>query len=404
MAEADVLLDLTEPGFRADPYPALAAVRELGPLPVHEGLGVRLAASYADAFEVLRSRDLGRTYTLRVPRSDRPAGEWDTFNALHEHALLEVEPPTHTRLRRLVASAFGRGHVERLRPRVRELVVDLLDACATTLAAEGSVDLVGGYAEPLPVLVVAELLGWPAADRHLLRPWSQAIVAMYELDPTPEAEVAAQEAADAFASYVADLARRRSRRPTDDLVSDLVAVRDAGDRLSEAELVATVVLLLNAGHEASVNGFGNGLVSWLDAGSPDAEVEPLVEEMLRHDAPLQLFERTVLRPCTIAGVDLEPGARVAALLGAANRDPARFDRPEVFDPVRSRQAHLSFGAGIHFCVGAPLARLELQVAVRALLQRWPRLELVSATRRPTFVLRGWSEVRVRPEPEPGNAP
>ena len=264
-------------------------------------------------------------------------------------------------------------------------------------SVEGSFDLVEGYAEPLPVLVVAELLGWPAEDRHLLRPWSQAIVAMYELDPTPEAEAAAREAADGFAAYVAELARARSRRPTDDLVSDLVAVRDAGDRLSEAELVATVVLLLNAGHEASVNGFGNGLVSWLAAGAPDADVEPLVEEMLRHDAPLQLFERTVLRPCTIAGVDLAPGERVAALLGAANRDPARFDRPEVFDPTRTTP-HLSFGAGLHVCVGAPLARVELQVALGALRQRWPRLELVSATRRPTFVLRGWSELRLRPAP------
>ena len=396
MAEADVLLDLTDPGFRADPYPALAAVRELGPLPPHAGLGARLAASYDVVQDVLRSRDLGRTYTLRAPRPGRPPGEWAAFNALHEHALREVEPPTHTRLRRLVASAFGRGHVERLRPRVAELAADLLNGSAETLAAEGSFDVVDTLAEPLPVLVVAELLGWPAVDRHLLRPWSQAIVAMYELDPTPEAEAAARTAAEEFAGYVAELARARSRHPADDLVSDLVAVRDAGDRLSEAELVATVVLLLNAGHEASVNGFGNGLVSWLDAGSPEAEVEPLVEEMLRHDAPLQLFERTVVRPCTIAGVDLQPGERVAALLGAANRDPVRFVRPDVFDPTRTTP-HLSFGAGIHFCVGAPLARLELQVAVTALLERWPRLELVAAVRRPTFVLRGWSEVRVRPK-------
>lgn len=395
MVQADGLLDLADPGFRDDPYPALAAVRDLGPLPYDDRLGVRLAASYADATEVLRSRDLGRTYTLRVPRPGRPAGEWDTFNALHEHALLEVEAPTHPRLRRLVASAFARGHVERLRPWVAELADGLLDACAARLADEGSVDLVAGYAEPLPVLVVAELLGWPAADRHLLRPWSQAIVAMYELDPTPEAEAAARAAADAFAAYVVELARERSVRPADDLVSDLVAVRDAGDRLSEAELVATVVLLLNAGHEASVNGLGNGLVSWLAAGSPAAPVEPLVEEMLRHDAPLQLFERTVGRPCTVAGVDLEPGERVAALLGAANRDPARFERPDVFDPRRTAP-HLSFGAGVHFCLGAPLARLELQVSLGALLRRWPALDLVSATRRPTFVLRGWSEVRVRP--------
>jgi len=387
---------LDDPAFLDDPYPTLATIRDLGPLPHDDRLGVRLAASYAAAAEVLRSRDLGRTYTTRVPRPGEPAGEWDTFNALHEHALLEVEPPTHTRLRRLVTSAFARGHVERLRPRVEELAAELLDGCAVVLEREGSVDVVGGLAEPLPVLVVAELLGWPAADRHLLRPWSQAIVAMYELDPTPAAEAAARRAAGEFAGYVAELARERSRHPGDDLVTDLVAVRDAGDRLSEAELVATVVLLLNAGHEASVNGLGNGLVSWLGAGSPAAEVAPLVEEMLRHDAPLQLFERTALRRCTVAGVDLAPGERVAALLGAANRDPARFARPEAFDPTRTAP-HLSFGAGLHFCVGAPLARLELQVAVAALLRRWPRLELVAAVRRPTFVLRGWSEVRVRPD-------
>ena len=386
---------LGDPAFLADPYQGLAAIRALGPLPVDDRLGVRLAATYADAGEVLRSRDLGRTYTLRLPRPGRPPAEWDTFNALHEHALLEVEPPNHTRLRRLVARAFSRGHVERLRPRVEALAAELVDGCADMLAADGSFDVVGAFAEPLPVLVIAELLGWPAADRHLLRPWSQAVVAMYELDPTPEAEASAREAADAFAAYVAELARERSQHPGDDLVSDLVAVRDAGDRLSEPELVATVVLLLNAGHEASVNGFGNGLVSWLAAGSPPAEVEPLVEEMLRHDAPLQLFERTVVRRCTVAGVDLEPGERVAALLGAANRDPARFAAPDVFDPTRT-ESHLSFGAGIHFCLGAPLARLELQVALTALLRRWPRLELVSAARRPTFVLRGWSEVRVSP--------
>ncbi|HEY0238735.1 MAG TPA: cytochrome P450 [Friedmanniella sp.] len=388
---------LDDPTFVDDPYPRLAGLRDLGPLPYDDHLGVRLAASYAEAGEVLRSRDLGRTYTLRLPRPGVAASGWDTFNALHEHALLEVEPPTHTRLRRLVARAFGRGHVERLRPRVEELAVELLEECAGTLERDGSVDVLGGFAEPLPVLVIAELLGWPAADRHLLRPWSQAITAMYELDPSPEAEAVARRAADAFAAYVAELARERARRPGDDLVSDLVAVRDAGDRLSEAELVATVVLLLNAGHEASVNGFGNGLVSWLAAGSPTAEVEPLVEEMLRHDAPLQLFERTAVRDCTIAGVDLAPGERVAALLGAANRDPARFAAPDVFDPSRT-ESHLSFGAGIHFCLGAPLARLELQAAVTALLARWPSLELVSTVRRPTFVLRGWSEVRVRPAP------
>ncbi len=387
---------LADPAFLADPYPGLAAIRELGPLPRDESLDVRLAAGWSEVGEVLRSRDLGRTYTPRGAGPGPGPTEWDAFDRLHLDALLEVEPPTHTRLRRLVAAAFGRGHVERLRPRVRALATGLLDDCADVLASDGSFDVVAGYAEPLPVLVIAELLGWPAADVHLLRPWSQAIVAMYELDPSPVARAAAQRAAVEFTGYVAELAADRARHPGDDLISDLVAVRDAGDRLSQDELVATVVLLLNAGHEASVNGLGNGLVGWLASGSPAAPTEALVEEMLRFDAPLQLFERTAERDCVVAGVELVAGERVAALLGAANRDPGRFGDPDVFDPGRKPAGHLAFGAGIHFCLGAPLARLELQTAVATLLERWPGFDRVDAVRRESFVLRGWSSLHLRP--------
>ena len=397
-------LDLTDPAVVADPYPAFAAARERTPVGWHEGLGLVVALSHQGCDAVLRDRRLGRVFTPREPRAD-----WDTFNWLHADSILDSEPPKHTRLRRLVAQAFGRGHVERLRPRVTELAGALLDECADTLAATGGFDVLADYAEPLPVLVIAELLGWPEADRHLLRPWSQAIVKMYELDRTPAAEAAAQRAGTEFAAYVVELAAARRADPRDDLVSHLVQVRDGSDRLDEHELVATVVLLLNAGHEASVNGFGNGLVSLLDApdqldlvrcNASDGELIALtVEEMLRHDSPLQLFERTATSDVEVATssglVRLSAGQKVAALLGAANRDPAVFADPDRFVADRSPNPHLAFGSGIHFCLGAPLARLELQASLPLLLQRFPHLALAGPpVRRPTFVLRGYQTLPV----------
>jgi cytochrome P450 len=226
---------------------------------------------------------------------------------------------------------------------------------------------------------------------------------MYEVDRTPEQEAQARVAAGEFAAYVEELAAERAGRPGEDLLTDLVQARDGSDRLSAHELVATAVLLLNAGHEASVNGFGNGLHSWLTA--PDhpevdvadpAAVARLVEEFLRHDSPLHLFERTATEPTQVSGVTLEPGTKVAALLGAANRDPAVFDDPDRFDPTRDPNPHLAFGVGIHFCIGAPLARLELEISLRTLLGRYPRLEVVEAVRRPTFVLRGFERLVVSP--------
>lgn len=359
----------------------------------HQALGAHLATTHAACSQVLRSRDFGRTFTPR-----EPAEPWTAFNALHVDALLENEPPRHTRLRRLVASAFSRGHVARLEPRIVALAEQLLTDCERALDTDGAVDVMAHFAEPLPVLVIAELLGWPAEDRHRLRPWSQAIVRMYEVDRTPADEAAAQQASGEFAEAVDALAAERARRPAGDLLGDLVAVREDGDRLTPGELVATVVLLLNAGHEASVNGFGNGLASLLASGRSVAleGTGALVEEMLRHDAPLQLFERTATVDTEVEGVRVRSGERVAALLGAANRDPAVFDQPDEFRPDRRPNAQLSFGAGIHFCVGAPLARLELATSIRVLLRRWPRLEVVDAIRRPTFVLRGYEALRITP--------
>jgi cytochrome P450 len=395
--DAASLLDLGDPSVVADPYPHLARLRSEAPLAWHSGLGVWLATGHAECSAVLRDRRLGRIFAPRTPEAD-----WETFNWLHADSILDSEPPKHTRLRRLVAGAFGRGHVQRLAPRIEELAAGLLRDLP-----ERDFDIIEGYAEPLPVLVIAELLGVPEADRHHLRPWSQAIVKMYEVGRTPEQEAEARIAAREFAAYVDDLAADRARHPGTDLLTDLVQARDGSDRLSAHELVATAVLLLNAGHEASVNGFGNGLHSWLTAPeqpevdlADDAALAALVEEFLRHDSPLHLFERTATETADVAGVQLEPGTKVAALLGAANRDPAVFEAPDRFEPTRDPNPHLAFGLGIHFCIGAPLARLELAISLRTLMARYPALEVVEAVRRPTFVLRGFERLVVTPVSPP----
>ena len=385
-------LDLTDPEVIRDPYPHLAALREHAPFVWHEGLQAHVASGHAEVSAALRHRGLGRIFRPREPEED-----WETFNWLHADSILDSEPPKHTRLRRLVAGAFNRGHVARLEPRIREIADQLIDE-----AGEGAFDLIEAVAEPLPVTVIAELLDWPESDRHLLRPWSQAIVKMYEVDPSEEERAEARQASADFAAYADELADHRARHPGTDLLTDLVQARDSGDRLSRHELVATVVLLLNAGHEASVNGLGNGIHSWLHAGAPDVAVHddaalaPFVEELLRHDSPLHLFERTATDDIEVAGRAVAKGEKVIVLLGAANRDPSVFAEPDVFDPRRDPNPHLAFGLGIHFCIGAPLARLELQQSVRALLTRHARLEIVEAVRRPTFVLRGFERLVLSP--------
>ena len=380
-------IDLGSADLVADPYPVFAAEREQGDVARHAESGLWLTFSHAAAGAVLRDRRLGRIW-----RDHEPAAYLEPFNLLHRNQMMENEPPDHTRLRRLVAGAFARGHVERLRPRVQELAAALLDE----VDPEGF-DVIGQYAEPLPVLVIAELLGVPPAYVPELRHWSQAIVRMYEPTRTDAVVDAAVLAAADFAQLVRELAEDRASRPQDDLLTDLVAARDQGERLSPDEVVASAVLLLNAGHEASVNVFGNGLVAMLTRGALPApgEEAACVEEMLRFDSALQLFERTAKTDLTVAGMDLAAGDKVAVLLGAANRDPAVFDQPDVFDPRRDPNPHLAFGAGLHFCLGAPLARMELVESLGLLLTRFPQLRLETDPKpRGTFVLRGFETVSV----------
>jgi cytochrome P450 len=386
-------LDFTDARFVDDPYPSFAALRSRAPMLWHEPTDQWLALTYELANAVLRDRRMGRLW-----HDKEPAERFEPFNRLHRNQMMENEPPDHTRLRSLVAKAFARGHIERLRPRVQEIADGLLDR----LPADGTFDVIADYAEPLPVAVIAELLGVPEEDRHLLRPWSGAIVKMYEYGRDADVEPAAVAASAAFDDYMRGLAAERRARPRDDLVSHLAAAEDGGNRLSADEVVASAILLLNAGHEASVNAFGNGIVALLHEPEQfarvcaDEELVPAaIEEMIRYDPPLQLFERTAMEDIDLGGTVVPAGGRVAALLGAANRDPEMFAEPDVFDVARRPNQHIGFGAGLHHCLGAPLARMELQISLPTLLRRKPGLALAGdPVRRPTFVLRGYASVPV----------
>ena len=393
------MIDFNDSAFIDDPYPALKKLREVGAPFWHEETSMFLAAGFKDASAVLRNRTLGRIFDPKTPES-----KWESFNWLHSDSILDSEPPKHTRLRSLVMKAFNPKKIEGLRPEIERITASLLDEAAKKHEAQGHFDLIADFAEPLPVKVIAHLLGFPEKDEHLLRPWSQAIVKMYEVSPSIADQEAAQLASDDFAAYVHELMLQRQTNPGTDLVSELAAVREEGENLYTHELIATCVLLLNAGHEASVNGFGNGMVAALEnktqmaklTADPDGLALTAVDEFLRFDAPLHLFERTATEDTVIGGVTIKKGQKIASLLGSANRDSAMFENPDELDLSRHPNPHIGFGAGIHFCIGAPLARVEMSVSLPALIKRFGNLELAEKPlRRQSFVLRGYDKVLVR---------
>jgi cytochrome P450 len=367
-------------------------LRREAPLAWHDDTGMWLVARHDDVDRLLRDRRLGRVFTPYEPRE-----RYDPWNLLNIHSLLELEPPDHTRLRRLVAHPFTPRRIAGLRGRIAELADGLLDA-----ADPDDVDLMADYADRLPVDVIAELLGVPEELRAPLRPWSNQIVALYELEHDDATARAAVEASIAFTAMLDELIAWRRRSPGEDLLSALVHADVDGDALTRDELVATAALLLNAGHEASVNVIGNGVVALLahpaqlDRLRAAGEMPAAVDELIRYDSPLSLFQRTVFEPVDIAGRRLEPGARVGLLLASANRDPEAFADPDTLDLDRSPNPHVGFGAGIHYCLGAPLARLEIAVALDRLLARAPDLAVVSPPeRRRSFQFRGYRRVQLR---------
>lgn len=392
------MIDFNNPTFVADPYEQLKELRQFGKPVWHEGMQIFLAARHRDANDVFRNKSLGRIFTDK-----KPDFEWETFNWLHSDSILDSEPPKHTRLRSLVAKAFNRNKIEGMRPAVERITHQLLDAIDEKVKSGMTFDLIADYAEPLPVKIIADLLGFPESEEHLLRPWSQSIVKMYEVNPSEQYQVEAKKAAAEFAEYVRSLAEHRKKNPGQDLITDLAMVEENGEKLNSHELVATCVLLLNAGHEASVNAFGNGMVAVLER--PDqadllrknsrAIAQTALEEFMRFDAPLHLFERTATVDTEVGGVKIEQGQKIAALIGSANRDSEVFERADEMDLTRDPNPHIGFGAGIHFCLGAPLARLEMSVSLPALWEKYPNMQLAeNPVRRPTFVLRGYERVSI----------
>ena len=392
------MIDFNNPTFVADPYEQLKELRQFGKPVWHEGMQIFLAARHSDANDVFRNKSLGRIFTDK-----KPDFEWETFNWLHSDSILDSEPPKHTRLRSLVAKAFNRNKIEGMRPAVERITHKLLDAINEKVKSGTTFDLIADYAEPLPVKIIADLLGFPESEEHLLRPWSQSIVKMYEVNPSEQHQVEAKKAAAEFAEYVRSLAEHRKKNPGQDLITDLAMVEENGEKLNSHELVATCVLLLNAGHEASVNAFGNGMVAALER--PDqaellrknsrAITDAALEEFMRFDAPLHLFERTATVDTEVGGVKIEQGQKIAALIGSANRDSEVFERADEMDLTRDPNPHIGFGAGIHFCLGAPLARLEMSVSLPALWEKYPNMQLAeNPVRRPTFVLRGYERVSI----------
>ncbi|MEV5170511.1 cytochrome P450 [Streptomyces flaveolus] len=392
----DLAFDPWDPAFVADPYPAYAELRARGRVIRYEPTDQWLVPHHADVSALLRDRRLGRTYQHRFGHEEfgrtPPPPEHEPFHTLNDHGMLDLEPPDHTRIRRLVSKAFTPRTVERLRPYVQGLANDLVAA----LVGNGGGDLLTDVAEPLPVAVIAEMLGIPEADRGQLRPWSADICGMYELNPSEETAARAVRASVEFSDCLRELIAARRKEPGDDLISGLIAAHDEGDRLTEQEMISTAVLLLNAGHEATVNATVNGW--WALFRNPDelaalradhSLIPSAIEELMRYDTPLQLFERWVLDDIEIDGTTIPRGSEIAMLFGSANHDPAVFTDPARLDLTREENPHISFSAGIHYCIGAPLARMELAASMTALLRQAPTLTLAEEPKRkPNFVIRG----------------
>jgi cytochrome P450 len=388
-------LDPRDAQFFQNPYPAYQAIRAAMPAFKWEQYGHWCFAGFDDVNALLRDRRFGRQILHVATREelDWPeVPEHIRVFAEHEtHSLLELEPPVHTRLRGLVNRAFLSRQVERLRPRLVSLCNGLIDG----FEAQHEVDLLPAYATPIPIVIICELLGAPVEMADQFLKWSHDHVAMYMARRDRAIENAAVTAVIEFSGYMRDLIRERQKNLGDDLLSELIRAKDGAGKLSQDELVTTAILLLNAGHEATVHSLGNAAKALLELGIEEEWGLAHAEEALRYDAPLHMFTRYALEDLDYNGIGLKKGELVGLMLGAANRDPARFSNPNVFDATREANTHVSFGAGIHFCVGAPLARLEMEVALQVLHKRLPKMRLVGQPKyRDAYHFHGLEQLRV----------
>ena len=366
----------TDPVFVQDPYPAYDRARAVAPLVWWTHYQMPAAMDHATVNALLRDRRFGRECPAEL--AGAIPDHLRAFYAVEAHSMLELDPPRHTRLRGLVLRGFTSRRIKELAPEIKAL--------ATQLARDlpqGPVDVLAAYATPLPVIVIARLLGVPDSLALQLLAWSNAMVAMYQARRNRAIEDAAATAAQEFSDFLRGYVEERRAQPADDLITHLIAAEEEGEKLSTDELITTCILLLNAGHEATVHTLGNGLKALLQTGTQNvalADMDLAVEEILRHDPPLHMFTRYALEPVTIHGHEFQRGDQVALMLGAANRDPAVWDAADRFDPARPAKPHTSFGAGVHFCVGAPLARLELRIGLTTLLRMYPNLRMVEPAR------------------------
>ncbi len=397
-------VDLSSREFRADPYPFYARWRAEAPVvrtTLPDKQNAWLVTRYDDVLAVLKDDRFAKDKTKALSPEQLAGLPWvpSMFKPLEKN-MLDLDQPDHTRLRGLVHQAFTPRLIENMRPRVQALTDELLDKAE----ARGRMDLIHDYALPLPATIIAEILGVPARDRHKFHRWSNA---MLSIKPTTWGKLRIIPHVMAFIRYIRKMSKMRQAEPRDDLISALLEAREAGDRLSDDELLSMIVLLLVAGHETTVNLIGNGMVALLE--HPDelervrdnpSLIKPVIEELLRYDAPVQMgTERYAREDVTIGGVTIRRGEIVFAVLGSANRDERQFADPDTLDIDREPNRHLSFGQGVHFCLGALLARLEAQIAISTLLRRAHGLRLAvpraALRHRPALILRGLQSLPVK---------
>jgi len=355
-----------DPAFVQNPYPFYDKLRAAGPLVVWDELSMPVAAGHAEVNALLRDRRFGRENPFPV----EPEPHVAPFYEIDRLSLLDREPPEHTRLRRLITRAFTPRTVEAMAPDIHSLSNSLLGDL------EPGDDLLAKFCERLPVIVICRLLGVPEDRADDLLRWSHDMVAMYQIRRDRRIEDTAVASTQAFRAFLETYLAERRAAPRDDLISALIAAEEDGEKLSADELIATCILLLNAGHEATVHALGNGIRTLVQTGQWHAhDPAKLTEEILRHDPPLHLFSRYAMQDVEVFGHSFAKGEQVGLLLAAANRDPAVWTDPARFDPTREPGPQLALGAGLHFCIGGPLARLEISIALPILIDRLPELEL-----------------------------
>lgn len=394
MADPEIHQSPTAPEFVQDPYPSYEKFRQ------HQSFwwaeyDMRVFPRFDDVNALFRDRRFGREILHIATREelgwDPIPAHLEPFFAFESQSLLEREPPEHTRLRSLIGKAFVSGRIEALRPRIEQLA-----RRHATALKEGD-DLLKAYCAPIPITIIAELLGVPSEMAPQLLDWSHRMVAMYQARRDCQIEDAAVAATQEFSAYIHDVIAQRRHNPGQDLLSGLIMAEAAGDRLTLDEVTATAILLLNAGHEATVHALGNSIRTLIQNRvtiTPE-NATAMVEELLRFDPPLHMFTRYVLEDLEWNGLALRKGEQIGLLIGSANRDERVNPAPETFDPARTRPRHVSLGAGVHFCVGAPLARLEMQIALSTLFDvLGPEAQVWAGPYQNAYHFHGLTELRL----------